>query len=385
MLRQQNARRQQFSKRRNDKKRELKGGVPPFANPTDKSIILEYVWLGLNDILRSKYKTVYAPAGTTTYTLEQCSNWNYDGSSTGQAPGEASEITLVPAAIRPNPFFEKGKSFLVLCSSYNRQGEPLESNYRHAANAILTPRDDREDIHPWFGIEQEYFIMAPNGTQDSKLPLAYSLERKPDAQDRPGGGRYYCGVGNQHIASRALAEKHYLYCLEANLNISGINGEVAPSQWEFQIGPSLGISAADELWLARYILYKLSEEFKVNISFEPKILGEINGSGLHTNFSTDQTRAEGGYDVILGMMPKMEKKHKEHIAVYGDNSKRLTGHHETSSAETFGYSPGDRGKSVRIPYGTMIDKRGYFEDRRPASDADPYRVTSIIFQTCCLE
>ena len=227
--------------------------------------------------------------------------------------------------------------------------------------------------------------MAPNFTQDSKLPLAYSFERKPDVQNREGGGRYCCGVGNQHIASRGLAEKHYLYCLEAGLNISGINGEVAPSQWEFQIGPSLGISASDELWLARYILYKLSEEFKVNISFEPKLMKEINGSGLHTNFSTDETRAEGGYKVIENMMPKMEKKHKEHIAVYGDNSRRLTGHHETSSAEKFSFSAGDRGKSVRIPYGTVTDKRGYFEDRRPASDADPYRVTSIIFQTCCLE
>jgi glutamine synthetase len=227
--------------------------------------------------------------------------------------------------------------------------------------------------------------MAPNFTQDSIIPLAYAYETKPDAQDRKHGGRYYCGVGNQHIASRALAEKHYLYCLNACLNISGINSEVAPSQWEFQIGPCIGINAADELWLARYILYKLSEEFNINISFEPKVMNEINGSGLHTNFSTEETRAEGGLEKIRQYLNKMEPKHKEHLQVYGTgNEKRLTGHHETSSMEKFTWKDGDRGASVRIPYATIDDNKGYFEDRRPASNADPYLVTSKLFETCCL-
>jgi len=348
----------------------------------DESFILEYIWLGADNVLRSKYKTIYIYANTLLNSLEQIPRWNYDGSSTGQAPGNASEITLVPIALRPNPFFEKGKAFLVLCATYLRNGEPSIGNTRHNANLIF---NECLKLHPWFGIEQEYFVMAPNFTQDSRIPLAYSLETHPNSQNRIGGGRYYCGVGNQHIASRALAEKHYLYCLNAGLNISGINSEVAPSQWEFQIGPCIGITAADELWLARYILLKLSEEFKVNISFEPKIRHDINGSGLHTNFSTDDTRVDGGLDVIRRYLEKMEPKHKEHIAVYGkDNDKRLTGHHETSSMEKFTWKDGDRGASVRIPYGTIEDNKGYFEDRRPASNADPYLVTSKIFQTCCL-
>jgi len=346
-------------------------------------LILEYVWLGSNNVLRSKYKTIYIDANLQLNSLEQVPCWNYDGSSTGQAPGNASEITLVPVALRPNPFFEKGKAFLVLCATYLRNKKPSLGNTRHDANLIF---NECLDLHPWFGIEQEYFIMAPDFTHDSQTPLAYSLESAPDSQDREGGGRYYCGVGNQHIASRALAEKHYLYCLNAGLHISGINSEVAPSQWEFQIGPCLGINAADELWLARYILHKLSEEFKVNISFEPKIRLDINGSGLHTNFSTDETRAEGGLEAIRQYLEKMAIKHKEHIAVYGKgNEKRLTGAHETSSMEIFTSKDGDRGASVRIPYGTIEDNKGYFEDRRPASNADPYLVTSKIFKTCCLE
>jgi glutamine synthetase len=346
------------------------------------SVILEYVWLGADYVLRSKYKTLYLQTNDKLININQIPNWNYDGSSTGQAPGNASEITLVPVAFRPNPFFESGKSFLVLCATYLRDGKPAPGNTRHNANVIF---NKNLDMNPWFGLEQEYFIMAPNFTQDSTTPLAYSFENKPDAQDRQGGGRYYCGVGNQHIANRSLAEKHYLYCLNARLNISGINSEVAPSQWEFQIGPCEGINASDELWLSRYILQKLSEEFKINISYEPKIIDDINGSGLHTNFSTEETRNEGGLDRIRQYLDKMEPKHKEHLQIYGTgNEKRLTGHHETSSMEKFTWKDGDRGASVRIPYTTIDENKGYFEDRRPASNADPYLVTSKIFETCCL-
>lgn len=348
-----------------------------------KSIILEYIWLGFDDVLRSKYRTFYFDIGEELVNINQIPNWNYDGSSTGQAPGHASEITLVPVAFRPNPFFEENKSFLVLCSTYFRNGVPTTGNTRHIANNIF---EKNLEAKPWFGIEQEYFIMAPNFTQDSTIPLAFSFENNPDPQDRKGGGRYYCGVGNQHIANRALAEKHYLYCLKAGLTISGINSEVAPSQWEFQIGPCLGITAADEVWLARYILQKLTEEFKINISFEPKILDDINGSGLHTNFSTEETRADNGLIKIREYLEKMKPKHKEHLAVYGKgNEKRLTGHHETSSMNNFTWKDGDRGASVRIPYATIDDNKGYFEDRRPASNADPYLVTSKLFETCCLD
>ena len=348
----------------------------------NNSIILEYVWLGFDNILRSKYKTIYLDNVEKICNIDQVPRWNYDGSSTGQAPGNASEITLVPVALRPNPFFEMGKSFLVLCATYLRNGEPAKCNTRHVADIIFKKK---LEVMPWYGIEQEYFVMAPNFTQDSKIPLAYAFETNPDSQDRQGGGRYYCGVGNQHIANRSLSEKHYLYCLNAGLNISGINSEVAPSQWEFQIGPCVGIIAADEIWLARYILLKLSEEFKINISFAPKIIQEINGSGLHTNFSTEETRAEGGLTKIREYLKKMEPKHKEHLQVYGSgNEKRLTGLHETSSMERFTWKDGDRGASIRIPYATIDENKGYFEDRRPASNADPYLVTSKIFETCCL-
>ena len=340
------------------------------------NIILEYIWIDGIGELRSKYRTV--PMGEEL----SIDKWNYDGSSTYQADTENSEIVLNPVAFYPNPFFEEGRSLLVLCDTYttNDQGtyKPTLTNRRVYANEIFNKALDKK---PWFGIEQEYFMMSPCETLASYTPFAMAGRLTPKQQ-----GDYYCGVGNQHVQFRALAEKHYLYCLKAGLKISGINAEVAPNQWEFQIGPCEGISAGDQLWVARYILHKLSEEFGVNICFKPKPLSNPwNGSGLHTNFSTLDTRADGGLEVIYQYMKLLEPKHMEHIAIYGDNSERLNGTCETSQIDKFSWNAGHRGCSIRIPRSVLQDRKGYFEDRRPASNADPYQVIGILFQTCCLQ
>ena len=69
---------------------------------------------------------------------------------------------------------------------------------------------------------------------------------------------------------------------------------------------------------------------------------------------------------------------------YGkDNQKRMTGRHETASFDKFTWGVGSRYTSIRIGYDTFNNKKGYFEDRRPASNIDPYLVSSLIFQTCC--
>ena len=341
------------------------------------TVILEYIWLDGHGELRSKYKTVYVE-DVTHFELEQ---WNYDGSSTYQAETGNSEIILNPVQRYKNPFFEDScPSYLVLCDTYhNLNGVlvPTESNYRSAASEVF---DKTYHTMPWFGIEQEYFMMAQQGTSTSSTPLFFKRHTQVEPQ-----GNYYCGVGNQHIVFRQLAEKHYLHCLYAGLKISGINAEVAPNQWEYQIGPVLGIEAADQLWVSRYILHKLSEECNINISFKPKpVASPWNGSGLHTNFSTVETRAAGGLEKMHEYIRKLESAHAVHIEVYGDNSERLSGECETSDINRFSCGYGNRGCSIRIPTVALQDKRGYFEDRRPASDADPYRVTGALMATCCL-
>ena len=332
------------------------------------SIILEYVWIDGYNKLRSKYKTIY-------HIENIDDNWTYDGSSTGQASGHDSDIFLVPVKKYKNPFFKDCQSFLILCETFNGKNSPTLSNKRYNAKNIFEKKPVKE---PWFGIEQEYFIMERNGTQN---PIETFFFKEGNIKEQK---YYYCGVGSQNIKYRQLVEKHYQYCLDAGLKISGVNAEVAPNQWEFQIGPCEGIDAGDELWIARYILEKLSEEFNVVISYEPKpFLSPWNGSGQHTNFSTKESRDKDGLKILENYIEKLADKHHEHLEVYGNNSKRLKGDCETSDINTFSAGFGNRGCSIRIPKNVMKDKKGYLEDRRPASDADPYEVTSKIFETCC--
>jgi glutamine synthetase len=174
-------------------------------------------------------------------------------------------------------------------------------------------------------------------------------------------------------------------CLTAGLTISGINAEVSKDQWEFQIGPSEGIHAADELLMGRYLLERIAEKYQKIICYDPKPFEFINGSGCHTNFSTklmrdkDSTSNANGINEIHRVIQNMEKHHAEDIQQYGaNNDKRLSGIHETSSYDKFSWGVANRGASVRINNNTHRDGFGYFEDRRPAANMDPYLVTSIL-------
>ena len=194
-------------------------------------------------------------------------------------------------------------------------------------------------------------------------------------------------VGQGRVFARDLIEAHYRACLYAGVEIAGINAEVMASQWEFQVGPCEGISMGDHLWMARFLLIRCAEEWGIKVSFHPKIIkdGEWNGAGCHTNFSTKEMREEGGYKAIMDACKKLEARHMEHIAVYGsDNHERLSGKHETGHIGQFSWGVADRGASIRIPRHVAQQQKGYLEDRRPASNIDPYEVTGIMIETCLL-
>lgn len=338
-------------------------------------VIAEYIWLGGNNELRSKTRIVY---NIKTANPEGFPNWNYDGSSTDQADGLNSELNLKPVAVYRNPFGHPcgySNSFLVLCETYDKYDKPLSGNNRHFANVVFNS-DMGKSEKPWFGIEQEYFIIG----KKHPFQVLHALKEKDQ-------GPFYCSVGANAIY-REVAEKHMNMCLKAGLHVSGINAEVAPCQWEYQIGPCEGIKSGDEMWISRWILERVSEEFDVRIIWDPKPFPNLNGSGCHTNFSTETMRQEGGLEEIFKAIEKLRRSHNGHMAVYGTgNQKRMSGKYETAEYDKFTFNrdkPVDRGASVRVGYDTIKNKCGYFEDRRPASSMDPYLVTSKIFRTCCL-
>jgi len=333
--------------------------------------IAEYIWLDNNKKFRSKTKIIKNTL--TDYSIvPKFPDWDYDGSSTGQADGKKSEITLHPIFVCDNPLLNTTGnhiwySKLVLCETYNHDGTPTDSNTRHFAAKIF---DSCLDQKPWFGLEQEYFIFDKRMHDDESI--FYNTTE------------HYCGTG-QHIEYRSLAEEHMLACTKAGITISGINAEVSKNQWEFQIGPSEGINAADELLIARFLLERIAEKYGNTISYEPKPFAHINGSGCHANFSTLIMRTpcddNTGIMEIYRVINNMEKYHKEDIHYYGDrNESRLSGKHETSSYAKFSSGIGDRGVSVRINNNTHDAGYGYFEDRRPAANMDPYVVTSTIMK-----
>ena len=328
--------------------------------------ILEYIWIDGYNNIRSKVKVHNTK---NLVNIGDFPKWNYDGSSTGQATTETSEVILQPARHYRCPFRKNKNSYIVLCSSYYPNMQPVSNNHRDYAVKIF---DMYKEHEAWYGLEQEYFIYD----NETNKPFKYD--------DLTPHTKYYCSVGENAHEVRNLMEKHMDYCLDIGIKMSGYNQEVAPGQGEFQIGPEEGLKVCDDLWVARFILQKLSEYFNVKIVYHPKPIKEnCNGSGCHTNFSTINTRNEGGYDYILKCMNKLEIMHEQHINVYGDdNHLRLTGTNETSSMSKFTWSVGGRDVSVRIGFDTFNDKCGYFEDRRCASNINPYQVCPLILQTC---
>ena len=330
---------------------------------------VEYVWIGGHDELRSKAKVLYY----SVQSLKDIPSWNYDGSSTGQALGTDSEVVLQPCAIFNDPF--RGSHHkIVLCDTYTPAGEPLSNNRRIWAKEQFDLKLDEE---PWFGLEQEYFIIDPK----TQKPLGYHESKTQ--------GQFYCSSGAENAFGRAVAEQHLRACIYAGVKISGINAEVAPGQWEFQVGPCEGIASGDHLWAARYLLNRVGEHHGVSISYDAKPLkGDWNGSGCHTNYSTKNMReglnSKTGLQFIEEAIAKMESKHREHMQAYGSgNEERMTGKHETAAFDTFSHGIANRGASVRIGNENYKNGKGYFEDRRPSSNCDPYLVTGTLFKTTC--
>jgi len=323
----------------------------------------EYIWIdGSLPTAKMRSKAKVIPIG------EQPPIWGFDGSSTNQAPGENSDCVLNPVFVCPDPI-RGGDNKLVMCEVLLTDMTPHPSNTRAGCAAAAEKYDD---FDTWFGIEQEYTFF------EGARPLGWPLNGFPAPQ-----GGYYCGVGADEVFGRPVVEEHMDACINAGLMFAGINAEVMPAQWEFQIGPVGAPAVADHLWLARWLLYRIGEKHGVSATLDPKpIPGDWNGAGAHCNFSTRQMR--DSYDPCVKAAEALGTRAELHVANYGDRiQERLTGQHETAAYNEFSYGVSDRGASVRIPWQVHRDQKGYVEDRRPNANCDPYTVTRLIIETVC--
>ena len=326
---------------------------------------VEYIWIDGTEpspALRSKTKVV----SEEVLFISDVPVWGFDGSSTNQAPGESSDCVLDPVRVYKNPLEENCS--LVICEVMNVDGSPHETNTRFdLKNIMLGNRDE-----PWFGMEQEYTLF-----QDGR-PYGWPATKPPAPQ-----GDYYCGRN----AGEKIAMEHLDACIESGIMMSGINSEVMLGQWEYQVGASDPLKVSDDMWVARWLMEKICAKNNATVSLDPKpIPGDWNGAGCHTNFSTKTMREDGGISAISAAIEKMSTKHQEHISVYGDNNDaRLTGLHETCPISEFRSGVSDRGASIRIPWQVAKEERGYFEDRRPSANCDPYLVCWRIVKTVCEE
>ena len=322
---------------------------------------LEYIWMDgytPEPNLRSKTKVL---TSETEPELESLPIWNFDGSSTMQAEGNYSDCLLKPVKIIRDP--QRKNGYLVLCEVLNPDMTPHSSNTRSSV---------KDNSNMWVGFEQEYFIY------DGKLPLGHTKgDMKPQ-------GEYYCGIGSDNVSGRNIVEHHLDVCLSAGLNLTGINAEVALGQWEFQVMGKGTLDSCDQLILCRYLLQRVAESYNVKIEYNPKPLqGDWNGSGLHTNFSNKKMREVGGKEYFESIFNMFDVNHTKHIENYGsDNQMRLTGKHETQSIDKFSWGISDRGSSIRVPQATVNNGwKGYVEDRRPASNGDPYKIMKVISES----
>ena len=340
-----------------------------------------YIWMDGSkptQRLRSKVRIVNIDEQQEV-TLQCFPDWGYDGSSTYQAEGSSSDLILKPVSHVFNPL-GYGEDYLVLCEVYNTDGTPHESNTRAKLRAAMDNGGTQHDF--WIGFEQEYTLF------EGLRPAGWPERGFPAPQ-----GPFYCGVGADEVFGREMVEEHTQACIDADIMIFGINAEVMPGQWEFQIGyrgidseSADPLTVADHVWLARWLLYRIGEKYNMNAKLDNKpIAGDWNGAGQHTNISSAAMRDPStGKQAIAAAIDALSKKHMEHISEYGAGLEtRLTGLHETAPIDQFSSGVSDRGASIRIPPSVEEKGCGYIEDRRPGANADPYRIATCLVNTIC--
>lgn len=363
-----------------------------------KKIPCTYVWLGGYELehefdIRNKPKFIPSKGKRapdlpiSEVEAVGIGNWTSDGSSSNQSKGHNSDLILHPVKVVKDPLRANG--LIAFCEVLLPDGKPHPTNHRPKLVKLSEGRND------WFAPEQEYFLMERMSTMALFEKGSFGKRWKPlgmpdEFRYAHEQASYYCGTGAPYVHPlvRKIVDEHAGKCNEAGLPIEGTNLEVGPSQAEFQIFDSVpAIDAADMLWIIRYLLVRIAEQYEVMVSFHPKPMsdeekdGKWNGSGCHINFSTEKMRTPDGEKLYDAIIAEFKHRKDKHIAVYGKYNKlRLTGQYETAHIDDFRAGKRDRGASIRIPEVTS-DNQKRLEDRRPAANMNPYLAYAVIVES----
>ena len=331
-----------------------------------EKIVATYIWLDVTMHIRCKYRTLERPIITDVFVPP---SWVCDGAACGLTSLADAEVTLNPIYFANNPLPDAHPSdIVVLCDCLNTlTGKALESNTRHFAHTAFA--NSLRDVHPHFSFVQEYILFDAETMQPWQWDHWF-----PDG-GLPKKTASYCSVGKRFAIGREVALKHYRACLQAGLKVVSLNAEAMPGQWRFEIGALEGLSAADELVMARFFLDSICETAGLMPMYHPKPKRNCNGSACIVKYSNDLTRAENGWTEILLIVQNLSSRHTVDMMRYGkDNDKRL-------DSTEFTYGTGDKRASINIPRSVFVSKRGHFEDRRPGANCDPYVVCALIHES----
>nr|CAH7745052.1 unnamed protein product [Callosobruchus chinensis] len=314
---------------------------------------LTYLWIDhTGENLRSKTRTLdFSPS-----TYKEVPIWNFNGFHTMKAPKEKSDYYLVPVSLYNDPI-RRGANKIVLCETFDADEKPCKTNHRQKCVEALNKVCDHE---VYIGFEQDYYIMGSDGRPFGWPPMGEPIS------DR----QYYASMCT--VIGREITECIYRALLYAGVNVYSDCAEPAPSQWELKTNGERGVKPADDMWFSRWLMQRIAEDFGLCISFQPFVSPRWSKSGLHVTYSTKKMRDNDGMKYIQETIKKLEKCHTEMLKIYKS----------TYLGDKFTSGIGDRTASVRIPKIVADKKKGFIEDRRPAGNADPYKIMEALIKAC---
>ena len=317
------------------------------------------------------------------YLLESALNLTFDGSSIrGFTALHESDLRLDvdwPSIMwLPSDVFGCGK-VIMFADVLDKDRSPYISDFRNQLKLYTKKLKEKEGIQAFTATETEGFLVEgvdseQRYTEDGGFTLIST-------------GGYYHSLPLDRLrgfidvaaeAQRAMGFKN-----------EKDHPEVAPSQFELNFGYTEVVRACDQVQLYKLVCRQVADNMGMTATFLPKPIANINGSGMHTNFSLaksgknifyDKNGQDGlskeAWDFIYKLL-----NHAPEICLALNSSvnayRRLDPHFEAPNQ--IKVTANDRGSMIRIPTGN--EKTARIEIRSVAPDSSPYFALYTIIRT----